>query len=190
MTLNPSDRYTAAPVRNGCCGSSPASSLLTRWRSNSIARSPGPSSSMRTRKLSFSPGSTCSASRTCDEHAQPLAVARAAGERVAVDVPRQTHPRGQHDVGVRARGVQPRTPPSGSSERSSVIPAPGSGRAARPRPRTAPARSRGADSRAARRAPTTFSSTSSFGGRYARPMCRGLPCTRRSSSRMLGSNVV
>ncbi len=41
------------------------------------------------------------------EHAQPLAVARTPRERKPLDVPRQSHPRGQHDVSVRTRSVEP-----------------------------------------------------------------------------------
>ena len=41
------------------------------------------------------------------QHAQPLPVARAPGERVALDVSREANPRRQHDVRVLPRRVQP-----------------------------------------------------------------------------------
>jgi hypothetical protein len=42
-----------------------------------------------------------------DEHAEPLAVARTAGEGVAVHVPRESHARREHDVRMRPGGIQP-----------------------------------------------------------------------------------
>ena len=49
LTITPklSARNTAAPLRSGCCASSPASSLLTRCRSCSNARAVGGNSSSR-----------------------------------------------------------------------------------------------------------------------------------------------
>src|SRR5579862_516243 len=64
MTPTSGPRNTAAPLRTGCWASSPASSLLTRWRSWRSRRSAGGSSSTRSSTLWARLGTSCAASRT------------------------------------------------------------------------------------------------------------------------------
>ena len=74
------------------------------------AATPGPPAPARRRARESSravAGSAATAPRAPAQHAQPLAIARATGERVALHVARQPDARGQHDVRVLARRVEP-----------------------------------------------------------------------------------